>query len=139
MAEKILMILVAFVAGAALIVLVFAKLLNLGVRASPRVRKMIRDTLDREDAKHAIVGGPKPDSIEDQFNSGVELGYAEEVSRLPWYPHCDRCREPLEAPGALLFSPPNQHGECTKFHLCRDVCYGDVKRAIFKIPAAVDS
>jgi len=35
---------------------------------------------------------------------------------------CYRCDCELCAPGALLFSPPDDDGVCEKFHLCR-ACY----------------
>lgn len=31
---------------------------------------------------------------------------------------CFACQKDLDAPGALLFSPPDQSDACTKFHLC---------------------
>lgn len=44
---------------------------------------------------------------------------------------CDRCPEPLEEPGGLLFGPPSvQRGrEVEKLHLCRS-CYFDVREFI---------
>lgn len=40
--------------------------------------------------------------------------------------HCDRCRELLEEPGALLFSPPGTtmgFGLVEKLHLCKKCWY----------------
>ena len=31
---------------------------------------------------------------------------------------CFGCDLPLLEPGALIFSPPNKRGECTKVHVC---------------------
>jgi hypothetical protein len=31
---------------------------------------------------------------------------------------CERCEVELEEPGALLFSPPDSSGSCTKKHYC---------------------
>lgn len=40
-------------------------------------------------------------------------------------PKCDRCGEKLTEPGGLLFGPPNEHGDCRKWHLCK-LCYRDI-------------
>lgn len=39
-------------------------------------------------------------------------------------PRCKRCNEPLDVPGALLFSPPRGRAieDVSKFHLC-EKCY----------------
>lgn len=34
---------------------------------------------------------------------------------------CDRCKNILKVPGALVFGPPEKH-KCEKTHLCRK-CY----------------
>ena len=41
---------------------------------------------------------------------------------------CFRCERPIDVPGALLFSPPEEGGKCTKAHLCT-VCYSHVVEA----------
>lgn len=72
MAEKILALLIAFVGGVALTALVGTKMINLALRHSAPVRKQIRDALDREDARHAIVSAPTDDPIALGFKAGVE-------------------------------------------------------------------
>ncbi len=39
-----------------------------------------------------------------------------------WPPCCDICGKPLDEPGALLFSPPDQYSACVKNHVCK-TCY----------------
>lgn len=70
MAEKILALLIAFFGGIALTVLFGAKLINLGMRHSPPLRKLLRDALDREDSRHALVGTP----TDDPFALGLKVG-----------------------------------------------------------------
>lgn len=31
---------------------------------------------------------------------------------------CNKCYGVLDSPGALMFTPPDQLGQCTKLHLC---------------------
>lgn len=50
---------------------------------------------------------------------------------------CDRCDEEMEAPGALLFSPPEADGMCVKVNLCVS-CYGDVRWYIAEYPGPAD-
>lgn len=57
----------------------------------------------------------------DHASHGQETGSAK--IGHPWPPRCDRCLKELKRPGALIFSPPNQHGECTKSHICVE-CHG---------------
>lgn len=52
----------------------------------------------------------------------MKQGTQSDISK-PWPPSCDGCRVPLTEPGGLVFSPPNEHDECTKSHLCVE-CYG---------------
>jgi len=44
---------------------------------------------------------------------------------------CNWCLAILTEPGALLFTPPDNEGTCTKLHLCRE-CYG---RAVHAAPS----
>ena len=44
-------------------------------------------------------------------------------------PVCDKCKNPLEDFGALLFSPPDQEGKTKKFHLCKK-CYKHFKKEL---------
>lgn len=50
----------------------------------------------------------------------------------PWPPHCDGCRDALKEPGALIFSPPNEHDECTKVHLCVR-CFGAIAAQVLHL------
>lgn len=34
--------------------------------------------------------------------------------------NCYRCTRELEKPGALIFTPPDEKDNCTKYHLCPD-------------------
>jgi len=43
-----------------------------------------------------------------------------------WPPSCDRCREKLTGPGALIFSSPSQDNLVWKQHLCV-ACYDDLR------------
>jgi len=38
---------------------------------------------------------------------------------------CSKCFKELDRPGALIFSPPNQHDFCFKTHLCQG-CYEEL-------------
>jgi len=89
MAEKILALLVAFVGGAALAALIYGKLINLGLRHSAPIRKMLRDKLDREDARHALLGDSN-DLFSSSFNAGVEAG--ERAGK------CELCIDPIDKP-----------------------------------------
>lgn len=40
------------------------------------------------------------------------------LERLPWPPVCDKCSAELREPGAVILTPPNPLGRCTKGHLC---------------------
>jgi len=31
---------------------------------------------------------------------------------------CSRCKGKISKPAALVFSPPDDHGNCRKFHVC---------------------
>jgi len=44
---------------------------------------------------------------------------------------CNWCLAILTEPGALLFTPPDNEGTCTKVHLCRE-CY---ERAVHPAPS----
>ena len=90
MAEKILALLIAFLSGIALTVLIGAKLINLSIRHSPRMRKLLRDTLDREDARHAIVGDAH--LLSHAFDDGVLAG-ARDGKDL-----CEVCIDPIDKP-----------------------------------------
>jgi hypothetical protein len=48
----------------------------------------------------------------------------EPPSPLPWPPVCDKCSGVLPEPGAVILTPPNNLGRCTKGHLCV-TCFGD--------------
>ena len=39
-------------------------------------------------------------------------------SGLAWPPHCDKCDEELERPGALALGPPSAASHSRKYHLC---------------------
>jgi hypothetical protein len=58
----------------------------------------------------------RPTKLHKAAPRGARVGH-------PWPPNCDRCGMQLTKPGALIFSPPNQHGECAKFHVCVG-CHG---------------
>lgn len=90
MAEKILALLIAFVGGIALTALVGTKLINISLRHSPPVRRLLRATLDREDARHALVGALAADPIAHGFNAGVEIGIREGK--------CELCIDPINKP-----------------------------------------
>jgi hypothetical protein len=49
--------------------------------------------------------------------------------------NCFRCRHPIDIPGALLFSPPDDHDTCTKIHLC-STCYA-ATLLFFQLPTPV--
>jgi hypothetical protein len=57
------------------------------------------------------------------------VAHLAEIGRAPakWPPDCDNCRAPWTRPGALVFGPPNEAGECVKMHLCK-ICYGAFER-----------
>jgi hypothetical protein len=42
----------------------------------------------------------------------------EHLGPLPWPPTCDKCSAELKEPGAVVLTPPNPLGRCTKGHLC---------------------
>jgi len=90
MAEKILALLIVFFGGITLTMLVGTKLINLALRHSPPARRLLRDKLDREDARHALVGVPATDSLAHGFNAGVEAGIREGK--------CELCIDPIDLP-----------------------------------------
>jgi hypothetical protein len=89
MAEKILALLVAFASGAALVSLIGTKLINLAVRHSPQTRKLIRDMLDREDARHLITKQPLHPMAE-SFEAGMRAAASEGL--------CELCIDPINEP-----------------------------------------
>lgn len=91
MAEKILALLIAFVSGIALTALVGTKLVNFGLRLSPPLRKLVRDKLDREDARHALVGAP----TDNPFNAGVEAAIRDAEIQDNG---CQLCIDPIDKP-----------------------------------------
>ena len=38
---------------------------------------------------------------------------------------CAKCHTELERPGAIVLSPPDEYGRCTKYHICTD-CFSDI-------------
>jgi hypothetical protein len=106
MAEKILALLIAFFGGIALTALFGVKLINLVMRHSPPLRKLLRDALDREDSRHALVGTP----TDDPFALGLKVG-SEAVFQDS---KCELCMDPIDKPhvgvdGAKRWRPcPNQ-------------------------------
>jgi len=88
MAEKILALLIAFFGGVAVMGLFGAKLINLAIRNSPPTRKLIRDALDREDARHA-------DIVSQSFNAGVNAGVIAAHNRAGL---CELCIDPIDKP-----------------------------------------
>jgi hypothetical protein len=48
-----------------------------------------------------------------------------------WPPVCDLCGETLEEPGALVFSPPDEHGAVSKYHVCKCKCWQAVRELLF--------
>ena len=47
---------------------------------------------------------------------------------------CDRCGKELQQQGSLLFTPPNEKSETTKYHFCIE-CYVVVMGLIFTEPS----
>lgn len=49
--------------------------------------------------------------------------------------NCDRCKAELNEPGALVFSPPDNHihtTEVDKFHICKQCWLTVIKPMIFE-------
>lgn len=95
--DKILALIVAFVSGAALTALVFAKMMGLAVRHSPRIRQIIRDGLDREDARHALVGDRSAKVVGDvTFADAIEMGA--QAAKQESKDICQLCIDPIDKP-----------------------------------------
>jgi hypothetical protein len=40
-------------------------------------------------------------------------------------PICDKCHKELDDFGAIILSPPNEHSEVKKLHICK-TCYEEI-------------
>ena len=74
-------------------------------------------------SKHFVVGGTDPTIVFNQAQEKIrkmDVGSGKEEKMIN--PTCDICHKELDDFGALLFSPPNEKGQCKKWHICKG-CY----------------
>ena len=45
---------------------------------------------------------------------------------------CNLCKRKLTRPGALIFSPPDDHDWCAKIHICYDCYHNEIIPCIGK-------